>query len=54
MYICWECLDEFEEFVGDEDRSEKEFIALFTKFMDSDKKLGSNKVISLSQFLESK
>jgi len=49
-YICNDCLNEFKNFYNMEDKSEKEWIEIFFAFMESDKKLGSQKVMSWEEF----
>lgn len=52
QYICNECISEFRDLVGPKDRTEKEFIKLFLDFMKSPKELGSNRIITVDEFLK--
>ncbi len=34
-YLCWSCLAEFKAEVGDQERSEREFVELLKRFLES-------------------
>lgn len=52
QYICFDCLSEFREWIGDQSYSKFEWKKKFNEFMESEKGFYDNQKVSFEEFIK--